>query len=617
MTGRGSRATPAALGRALGLLWSAAPGWTAGFAALSLLAGVLVPVDAWLLARTLDTVADGSGGTATAVAAVAVLGGAAVTSAVVAALTRYAEGELARRVALRAKATLMLAVARITGLELLERPAFLDRLRLAEQAGSGAPPVLVQAVFGALRATVAAAGLVVVLAAVNPWLVLLTVAGSLPAVAATVAESRDRARMLWQITPGFRREMFYGSLLTDAGAAKEIRVFGLGDLLHDRMTTELRAIARAQRAVDRRAALAQGGLAAAGAVLGAGALVWGAVQAVSGAITVGDLSLLVTGLAGLRAAAAGLVRSAGDGHHSALVFGHYETVLATAADAAVVPVAETRPEQRPGLRAVRPAGVELHDISFGYAPDHAPVLRGVTFAIPPGAMVALVGANGAGKSTIVKLLCRLYEPTSGQIRWDGRDVAGLEPDTVRRRIGVLFQDFMRYDLTAADNIGFGDVRRLGDERALRAAARLAGADAVVDRLPHGYGTMLSRVFGGTDEADGVQLSGGQWQRVALARSLLRDDADLMILDEPSSGLDADAEAELYEHLRTRRGGRSCLLVTHRLSAVRHADAIVVLAAGRVVEQGTHEQLLAAGGEYARLYRRQAHGFGRPADAAAG
>lgn len=612
--------TARSAGRVLGLLWSAAPRWTASFAALSLLAGVLVPVDAWLLARTLDAVAGGradggraDGGTSAAVAAVVLLGGAAVTSAVVAALTRYAEGELARSVALRAKATLMRAVARIAGLELLERPAFLDRLRLAEQAGTGAPPVLVQAVFGTLRAAVAAAGLVTVLAAVNPWLVVLILAGSVPAVAATVAESRERARMLWQTTPGFRREMFYGSLLTDAGAAKELRVFGLGDLLHDRMTTELRAVSAAQRAVDRRAAMVQGGLAAAGAVLGAGALVWGAVQAATGAITVGDLSLLVTGLAGLRAAAAGLVRSLGDGHHSALVFGHYEEVLATAA------AASTAPPARPavGPRSLRAAGVDLCDISFGYAPDHAPVLRGVTFSIPPGAMVALVGANGAGKSTIVKLLCRLYEPTSGQIRWDGHDVAGLDPDVVRRRIGVLFQDFVRYDLTVADNIGFGDVRRLGDDEALRAAARLAGADTVVDPLPHGYATMLSRVFGGTDETDGVQLSGGQWQRVALARSLMRDDADLMILDEPSSGLDADAEAELYEHLRTRRGGRSCLLVTHRLSAVRHADSIVVLAAGRVVEQGTHDQLLAAGGEYARLYRRQAHGFGRPADAAAG
>lgn len=609
---RDTRVTLRTVVRALGLLWSAAPGWSAGFAALSLLAGVLVPLDAWLLARALDTVVDGSGRGA-AVSAVTLLGAAAVTTAVVAAVARYAEGELARRVALRAKGTLMRAVARIAGLELLERPAFLDRLRLAEQAGSGAPQVLIQAVFGALRAAVAAAGLVVVLAAVSPWLVLLTVAGSLPAVVAAVAESRDRARMLWRITPGFRREMFYGTLLTDAGVAKEIRVFGLGDLLHDRMTTELRAIARAQSAVERRAALAQGGLAAASALLGAGALVWGAVQAVAGTITVGDLSMLVTGLAGLRAAAAGLVRCFGDGHHSALVFGHFEAVLETAAAAAVLPP----PPPGPRLHTVRPTGVELRDITFRYAAGHAPVLHGVSFTIPPGAMVALVGANGAGKSTIVKLLCRLYEPTSGSIRWDGLDVAGLPPDAVRRRIGVLFQDFVRYDLTVADNVGFGDVRRLGDEAALRAAVRLAGADTVVERLPQGYGTMLSRVFGGTDDADGVQLSGGQWQRVALARSLLRDDADLMILDEPSSGLDADAEAALYEHLRTERGGRSCLLVTHRLSAVRHADAIVVLAGGRVVEQGGHDQLLAAGGEYARLYRRQADGFGRPADAAAG
>ncbi|TDE01810.1 ABC transporter ATP-binding protein [Jiangella asiatica] len=599
--------TTAAAVRALALMWRAAPGWSAGFAVLSLVAGVVVPVNAWLLARVLDAVTTRGDG----VAAMLLLGAVTAGGAVVGPATRYAEGELARRVGLRAKSTLMRAVTGVTGLELLERPAFLDRLRLAEQAGAGAPQVLAHALFAAVQAIVTAAGLALVLAAVGPWLVLVTAAGCVPAVVAAVAESRDRARMMWQTTPGTRREMFYATLLTDARAATEIRVFGLGGLLNDRMTAELRQLARAQRAVDRRTAVVQAGLAVSGAGLSAAAMLWGAGQAAAGRITVGELSMLVVGVAGLQVAAAGVVRAFGDGHHGALIFAHLDAVLASTAAESVRSLRRSLPA------ASRSAGVELRDVTFRYAAGHAPVLRGVSFAIPPGAMVALVGTNGAGKSTVVKLLCRLYEATSGTILWNGDDIVGLDARAVRRRIGVLFQDFVRYDLPVADNIGFGDLDRLDDEPAIRRAARLAGVDAVAERLPQGYGTMLSRAFGGTDDADGVQLSGGQWQRVALARSLMRTEAELMILDEPSSGLDADAEAALYQHLRTARGGRSCLLVTHRLGAVRHADAIVVLAGGRVAEQGTHDQLLAAGGEYARLYQMQAGGYGRRADVAAG
>jgi ATP-binding cassette subfamily B protein len=236
------------------------------------------------------------------------------------------------------------------------------------------------------------------------------------------------------------------------------------------------------------------------------------------------------------------------------------------------------------------------------------VLRGVSLAVPHGMATALVGLNGAGKSTLVKLLCRLYDPTRGSIHWDGVDLRELSVPQLRDRIGAVFQDYVSYDLSAAENIGLGDVAALADRTRIHAAAERAGIDATLDALPDGYDTMLSREYVDQDVATGVLLSGGQWQRVALARSLMRDGRDLLILDEPSSGLDAAAEHEIHRRLREHRAGTTSVLISHRLGAVRDADQIVVLSGGRVTECGTHEALLAAGGEYARLFHLQADGY---------
>ena len=236
--------------------------------------------------------------------------------------------------------------------------------------------------------------------------------------------------------------------------------------------------------------------------------------------------------------------------------------------------------------------------------------------LPYGRCTALVGLNGAGKSTIVKLLCRLYDPERGGVHWDGADLRRLRIDGLRRRIGAVFQDFMAYDLTAAENIAIGDIDALGDTERLRGAARWAGVDDTLAGLPRGYDTLLSRLFAaapGDDPAVGVPLSGGQWQRVALARAILRaEHADLLILDEPSSGLDPESEYAVHERLRALRAGRTSLLISHRLNTVRGADHIIVLADGRVAEQGTHDELMALGGEYARLFAMQAEGFQDPA-----
>jgi ATP-binding cassette subfamily B protein len=213
---------------------------------------------------------------------------------------------------------------------------------------------------------------------------------------------------------------------------------------------------------------------------------------------------------------------------------------------------------------------------------------------------------------VIKLLCRFYDPTRGSIRWDGVDLREMNPAELRSRIGAIFQDYMEYDLSAAENVGVGDRDALDDRSRITVAAQRADAHDIITTLPYGYETLLSRIFldsaNAADPRNGVLLSGGQWQRIALARAFMRDQRDLMILDEPSAGLDAQAEHEIHERLRTHRAGGTSLLVSHRLAAVRDADTIVVLADGRVGEQGTHDQLMAAHGRYAHLFGLQARGY---------
>ncbi|WP_264029236.1 ABC transporter ATP-binding protein [Cellulosimicrobium sp. SH8] len=638
-----------ALGVAVRLYHRAAPGTVAARAATIAAAGLVPVAAAWLTKELVDGV--GSGLTTRAVVLLAV--GLAVTGAlgaVLAHVARYLDQEIGRRVGLHMQTTLFGAVVRPTGIAQLEDPAYHDRLQLARLAGESGPLLLTAALVTVVQSLVTASAFVVSLVVLSPVAAVLVLASAVPALVAQLRLGRLRSSTTALTSPRSRRRLFYVTLLTDLRAAKEIRLFGLGEHFRRRMLDEVGSVHDAERRVDRVTVRTETLLALVTAAVSGAVLVHAVVRISRGAGSVGDLALLVAALGAVQASVAAVVGQLAVADEALVLVARYTEVVEGAPDVAAVPgpVADAVAEVPEAAEPAGPGTIRLEDVWFRYGDDAPWVLRALDLEIPAGACVALVGANGAGKSTVVKLLCRLYEPTRGRITWDGVDVATIDPAALRARVATVFQDFVCYELSARENVALGDLDRAARPGAVEEAAATAGVGGVLAALPRGYDTMLTRAFAGlptrpgatapdrtgsgTDEtgtdgtgagglddvgAAGVVLSGGQWQRVAVARALLREDARLLVLDEPSSGLDPRAEADLHATLRTVGRGRSRLLVAHRLSTVRDADRIVVLDQGAVLESGTHDALMAHDGEYAALFRSQAEGYREHVAATAG
>ncbi|SDL47149.1 ATP-binding cassette, subfamily B [Nonomuraea maritima] len=585
------------------LAWRVAARTTVAQLVLTVLGAAAPVTAAWLTKVVLDQLS-APGGPADLLWPITGLVAAGVMTALVPQVMRYLRAEQERIVALAALDRLYTAVNRLVGLGRFEDPQFADRLRFARHAGGSGPAEITTVSLNLLQQVLVTAGFAVSLATVSPALAIAVLVGAVPAVAAEFALARRRAEAMNTVGPIERRELFYGQLLSDVDAATEIRLFGVGSFLRERMLRERRTANQVQRAMDRRSLRTEALLTMLSTAVAGGCLVWVVNAAAGGTVTIGDVSMLVAAVASVQTSLLGMVRDLAGAHTQLLMFGHYLAVVEAEPDLPL-PV-HSRPV--PPLRH----GIELRDVWFRYREDLPWVLRGVTLTIPKGQAVALVGYNGAGKSTIIKLLCRYYDPDRGAILWDGVDLRDLDPVQLRARIAGVFQDFVSYELSAAENIGIGDVEALADRSRVESAAREAGVHDIVSGLPHGYDTLLSRTYFAGDELNGTtpgtMLSGGQWQRLAIARSFLRGGRDLLILDEPSARLDAEAEHEIHQGFRRLRDDGTSLLVSHRLGTIRDADLILVLDAGTVVQAGSHDELVEAAGPYAELFSLQAAGY---------
>jgi ATP-binding cassette, subfamily B, bacterial len=454
---------------------------------------------------------------------------------------------------------------------------------------------MVTQLFGLLRSTVTLVSVIGVLASLSWWLVLLVVAVSVPSFIYQAKYSGQFFSLLTGRAPDQRRLNYLSYLLTTDSPVKELRIFGLHGTLLERYRQIFAKFYKENRDLTVRRTSSQFALGALGTVVSGLTYIYVVLEVIAGRITVGGLTLYYQAFQQSQTQVSNILSGIGSTYENSLFLSNLFSFLAFA------PELPVRPDPLPVPNPIR-EGIVLDHVSFRYPGTEKWVLEDISFAIRPGETVALVGANGAGKTTLVKLLTRLYDPTEGSITIDGIDLRDFDPGELRSHAGVIFQDYVKYQLSAGENIGFGRIEAIEDTGRIERSAIEAGADAVINALPQGYDTPLGRWF-----QDGQELSIGQWQKVALARAFMRD-ADLLILDEPTSSLDVRSEYEVFQAFDELTAAKMAVLISHRFSTVRMAGRIVVIEDGRVIENGTHDELILRGGRYYELFDMQAASY---------
>lgn len=582
--------------RALALVWSVSRKLTLGLAVTTLISGLLPVAIAVVGKELVDAVVAATQSKDDA----AVFFWMAVELGLVVALAANARVAGIVRALLRAQLghkvnVLILEKALTLELTHFEDPELYDQMTRARREASSRPLSLVTRTFELAQGIIALLSYGVLLFAFSPLAVLILVGAGLPSFFAEARFAGDAFRIFKWRTPEVREQGYLETVIAREDHVKEVKLFALGRRFLDRYISIFEKLYLEDKRLTIKRGLWALGLGVVSTLAFYGAYVWIALETVAGAMTLGAMTMYL------------MVFRQGQGSLSA-VLGHvnglYEDNLYLSS---LFDFLDTKFERPPGDAkedGPDPAdGLRFEDVAFTYPGADTAALNGVSFHIPRGGKLAIVGENGSGKTTLVKLLARFYLPSQGRILFEGRDLNDWDPEVFRRRIGVIFQDFVRYQMRVGDNIGAGDADGLEDEARWREAAEKGLAAPFIEQMPKGYQTQLGKWF-----RDGRELSLGQWQKIALSRAYMRKDADIVVLDEPTASMDAEAESKVFEHFRELTRDQIAIVISHRFSTVRMADHIIVLDGGRILESGTHESLLARGGRYATLFELQAAGY---------
>ena len=583
--------------RALALVWTTSRPLTIALGLLTLIGGVLPAVIAYIGQLIVDGVVTASQAADPDTRGVLMLVGleALVVIAVAATQRGISASQSLLRALLGQRVNVMILEKAMT-LELaqFEDSEFYDKLTQARREASSRPLSLVNRTFGLVQNAISLTSYSVLLFAFSPWAVVILVAAGLPSFFAEAKFSGDAFRLFRWRSPDTRMQMYLETVIAREDGVKEVKLFQLGP----RLLQRYRDIFRKLFVEDRKLTIRRDtwgfllGLLSTGALYAAYG--WIVMTTIAGVITLGAMTMyLVLFRQGQSAVAASLTAVSGMYEDNLYLSNLYEyleqPVPARQGNAVHGPLPER--------------GLEFDNVSFAYAGAKENALSNISLQIKPGESLALVGENGSGKTTLIKLLTRLYDPTDGCILLDGLDLQEWDVEALRQRVGVIFQDFGRYQFSVGENIGAGDVRHIDDQARWKDAATTGLAAPFIEEMPDSYETQLGRWFKG-----GRELSGGQWQKVALSRAFMRSDADILVLDEPTAAMDASSEAEVFEHFRTASSSKMTILISHRFSTVRAAAQIVVIHQGRILERGSHESLLAEDGQYAHLFNLQAEGY---------
>ncbi len=585
-------------GRAIVLVWQTHRAYTLFFALLTLVAGLLPAAVAYVGKLIVDAVVQAaqSGLETDRWLALRYLG---VEALLVAVLSGCQQGiALCRnllRVLLAQRVNEMILEKALTlSLMQFEDSEFYDKMSRARREASSRPLSMVSRIFGLVRDVISLITFSGLLLKFSVWAVLVLMLASVPAFVAETQFAEQAFRLFRWRAPETREQTYLEVLVAREDYAKEVKLYQLGDLFLERYRNIFQRLYAEDRDLTVRRSGWSYGLGLLSSLAFYGAYTWIVLEAIASRISLGDLTMYLVVFRQGQATFANILTSVGGMYEDSLYLSTLYSFLEE----------ETPQPTGYATRGTDPGdGIRFEGVSFAYPDSDTPALQDISLHLKPGDKLAIVGENGSGKTTLIKLLTRLYIPTAGHILLDGLDLNKWDREVLQRRIGVIFQDFVRYQFTVGENIGVGNVAAIGDRDRWKEAAEKGIARPFIEALPESFDTRLGKWF-----RNGRELSGGQWQKIALSRAFMRSQADILVLDEPTSAMDAAAEVEVFNHVREATQDQTVILISHRFSTVRMADRIIVLSQGQLKEQGSHEELVAQEGRYAHLFALQAAGY---------